>query len=118
MKKKFIVKNQRDFTKIIKSRKFVKNNVFVIYYLNNEEKYDRFGVSVGTKLGNAVFRNKYKRKIRAIVDNYKKTKKDYVNYKDYIIILREKGSNLSYKELEENFVSLMNIIRKEDKIDK
>jgi len=104
MKKKDIVKNQRDFNKIINQKKFIKNSSFVIYFNNNNLNYDRFGISVGTKLGNAVFRNKYKRKIRAIVDNYKK---DYVNHKDYIIILRERGSKKTFQELQKDFLSLM-----------
>lgn len=104
MKKKYIVKNQREFSKIIKNKNFIKNKSFVIYYENNNLLYDRYGISVGTKLGNAVFRNKYKRKIRAIVDNYKK---DYINNKDYIIILRESGSKKSFNELEIDFLSLI-----------
>lgn len=104
MKKKDIVKNQRDFNKIINQKNFIKNSSFVIYFTNNNLDYDRFGISVGTKLGNAVFRNKYKRKIRTIVDNYKK---DYVNHKDYIIILRERGSKKTFQELQKDFLSLM-----------
>lgn len=112
MKKKYIVKNQRDFDRIIKSRINKKNNTFIIYYEENNLPYDRFGVSVGKKIGNAVHRNKYKRKIRAIIDEYKK---DYVNNKDYIIILRGSAKEKSYQELKEEFLILMDIIRKERK---
>lgn len=66
--------------------------------------YDRFGISVSKKLGNAVFRNKYKRKIRTIVDNYKK---EYLNNKDYIIILRKEALSRNFKELNEDFLELM-----------
>ncbi len=66
--------------------------------------YDRFGISVSKKLGNAVFRNKYKRKIRTIVDNYKK---EYLNNKDYIIILRKEALSRNFKELNKDFLELM-----------
>ena len=56
------------------------------------------------KLGNAVFRNKYKRKIRTIVDNYKK---EYLNNKDYIIILRKEALSRNFKELNKDFLELM-----------
>ena len=53
----------------------------------NNLPYARYGISVGKKLGNAVYRNKKKRQIRSIIDSLEK---DYVKAKDYIIILREK----------------------------
>ena len=105
MKKKFIVKNSRDFEKIIKEGKCKKNKSFIIHSKKNDLEYDKYGISVSKKLGNAVFRNKYKRKIRAIIDNYKKM---YVNHEDYIIILRRGALDKSHDELEKDFIALMN----------
>ena len=104
MKKKYIVKNERDFQRIINNNKYLKSNIFVIYYENNNLNYDKFGISVGKKLGNAVNRNKYKRKIRSIIDDYRK---DYNNNQNYIIILRRGGINKTYNELHEDFFKLM-----------
>ncbi len=104
MKKKFIVKSTRDFQDIIKTGKCKKNKSFVIYLKKNNLLFDRFGISVSKKLGNAVFRNKYKRKIRVIVDNYKKV---YINSEDYIIILRKTAVGKSFAELEKDFNDLM-----------
>lgn len=104
MKKLYVVKNSRDFDNIIKNGNCYKNNSFVIYSMQNNLPYDRFGISVSKKLGNAVFRNKYKRKMRAIIDNYKKL---YINNKDYIIILRRTAVKKSFLELEKDFNKLM-----------
>lgn len=104
MKKQFIVKNNYQFEDIIKTGKYKKNKYFVIYNKDNNLKYDRFGISVSKKLGNAVFRNKYKRKLRAIIDNYRKS---YVNHKDYIIILKKEAINMQFELLEKEFVALM-----------
>lgn len=104
MKKKFIVKNSRDFESIIKNGSCKKNRSFVIHYQKNDLPYDRYGISVSKKLGNAVFRNKYKRKIRSIVDKYKKL---YINNEDYIIILRRGALEKSFIELENEFNDLM-----------
>lgn len=104
MKKKYIVKNSRDFEKIIKEGKCKKNKSFIIHSKKNELDYDKYGISVSKKLGNAVFRNKYKRKIRAIVDNYKKM---YINHEDYIIILRRGAIEKTHEELEKDFNALM-----------
>lgn len=105
MKKKFIVKSTRDFDSIIKNGICIKNKYFVIYYQKNNLSYDRYGISVSKKLGNAVFRNKYKRKLRAIIDNYKKV---YINNEDYIIILRKEAINQKYEILQDSFFAIMN----------
>ena len=89
---------------------FQKNKSFIIYSIENNLPYDRYGVSVGKKLGNAVYRNKYKRKIRAIIDNYKKL---YINNRDYIIILKGSTNEKTYQELNRDFLSLMNHIGKD-----
>ena len=109
MRKLYIVRTNQDFEKIIKEGKCIKNKYFVIHYLSNNLKYDRYGISVSKKLGNAVFRNKYKRKIRAIIDNYKKM---YINNKDYIIILRKEAIDKDYSTLEKEFFALMNTNKK------
>lgn len=110
MRKLYIVKNARDFEKIIKTGKIIKNKSFIIYYQNNDLPYNRYGISVGKKLGNAVYRNKYKRKIRAIIDNFKK---NYINHKDYIIILRGSAKDKTYQELEKDYIALINNIGKD-----
>ena len=64
MKKMYIVKHQYDFDKIIKTGYRNKNDIFIVYSMQNNLKYARYGISVGKKLGNAVYRNrKIKKKI-------------------------------------------------------
>ncbi len=110
MRKLYVVKNARDFEKIIKTGKLAKNKSFIIYHSDNDLPYNRYGISVGKKLGNAVYRNKYKRKIRAIIDNYKKS---YINHQDYIIILRGSAKDKEYHDLEKDYIALINNIRKD-----
>ena len=105
MRKLFIVRTNRDFEKIIKEGKCKKDSYFIIHSKSNDLPYDRYGISVSKKLGNAVFRNKYKRIIRSIIDNYKKL---YINRKDYIIILRKEAITQSFDVLEKDFFDLMN----------
>lgn len=105
MRKLYIVKTNQQFDNIIKTGKCDKNKYFVIYNKDNDLKYDRFGISVTKKLGNAVFRNKYKRIIRSILDNYKKL---YINHKDYIIILRKDAIDCDYELLTNELFSLLN----------
>jgi len=104
MRKIYIVKTKEQFNDLIKNGQCKKNKYFVVYSKYNKLKYDRFGVSVGKKLGKAVTRNKYKRKIRSIIDIYRK---DYLNNKDYIIILRSRALQLNYQELKNELLSLL-----------
>lgn len=112
MKKKYIVKYARDFEDIIKNGRCKKNRYFIIHYKENNLPYDKFGISVSKKLGNAVFRNKYKRIIRAIIDNYKKS---YNNSEDYIIILRREAVDKKYDDIQNELFALMSNIRKDIK---
>jgi len=104
MRKLYVVKESKDFDTIIKNNNCNKNKSFVIYSQNNNLKYNRYGISVSKKLGNAVFRNKYKRKIRSIIDNYKK---DCNIPKDYIIILRRGAVNKKFSELKDDLELLL-----------
>ena len=104
MRKLYIVKHTQDFDKIIKTGKVQKNKDFVVYTLENNLPYNRYGISVSKKLGNAVFRNKSKRRVRSIIDNYKK---NYVNGKDYIIILRRSAVEKAYLEWEQSLTTLI-----------
>lgn len=99
-----IVKKQEDFNRIINNGKILKNKNFVIYYEANTLGYNKYGISVGKKIGKAVTRNQYKRKIRAIIDEYKK---NYQNSINYIIILRKNALSISYQELRDSFFKLM-----------
>ena len=95
MKKEEVVKKNREFEHIISKGNFQKNGAFVIYYIDNDKKNNRFGISVSKKIGNAVTRNYYKRIIRNICD---KSKNLYSNNKDYIIIMRKGLVTLNFEE--------------------
>lgn len=63
------IKESRDFALTIKKGKAYRNDSYVLHIAQNNLPYTRVGVSVSTKLGCAVVRNRVKRQIRAIVDS-------------------------------------------------
>lgn len=77
-----VIKN-KDFTLVIKSGRFYKNNTYKIYCLENTLSHVRVGIAASTKLGNAVIRSTTRRKIRAICDSLI----DYNKYSLDIIIV-------------------------------
>lgn len=113
MKKVNIIKESKDFEKIIHKGKLIKNKYYILYYLKNDNnKYYRFGISVGKKISNkAVIRNKFKRRLKSIIDNYKNF---YQNNQDYIIIMKRSCLEANYQELENNFIDIINKLNKGD----
>jgi ribonuclease P protein component len=68
VKKKYRLKKDRDFQKVVAANRIVKNRSFVVYRLPNEVGYPRVGISVSKKIGNAVVRNRVRRQVRAMLD--------------------------------------------------
>lgn len=101
MNKKFILRKNEDIQNIInKSNKKI-NKYFVIYYLNNDLKYNRYCVSVSKKIGKAHIRNLYKRRIKDILMKFQ-----YNNSCDYVIILRKSILDINYENMK-NELSLL-----------
>lgn len=105
MKKKEVVKKAKDFDYIINKGKRLKNNAFNLFMYETKTDIPLFGIAVSKRLANAVYRNKYKRQIRNIIDNNKNSFKN--NYK-YIIMLKAGGLNLSFAEKEKKLIELIN----------
>ena len=108
MKKREIVRDNRKFNNIIATGSVLKNKYFVLYYNKVSEGDLKFGIAVGKKVGNAVVRNRYKRKIRSIVDNNKLLfQKGY----NYIIIVKKESLSLDHQSLNDNLVQLIEKVK-------
>ena len=99
-----MVKSHEDFKNIIQKGKYQKNNNFILYSYTKKKSFSHYGIAVSKKLGNAVKRNKSKRRMRLILDKYKNQLRTDM---DYIIIMKENTSNLTFNELEKSFKSLI-----------
>lgn len=97
MKKYEIVRTSKDFQEVIKSGKCIRNHFYNIYIRKNNLKIPRFGIAVSKKQGNAVYRNKQKRRMRMLLTSHKK---EFANGFDYIIIMKEKTKEAKFIELE------------------
>ena len=106
MKKENIVKRNIEFNNIIKTGKKFYSDIFYVYIVNNSYSYNRFGISVSKKIGNAVIRNKYKRRIKDIIDKYEFK----YNGLDIVFISRPKLKECNYNYIKENIFKLLNMI--------
>ena len=108
MKKYEVIKDHKEFNTIIHNAKFIKNNYFVIYYIDSNNERSRFGIAISTKFGKAHVRNYYKRITRNIIDL---NKKSFQNNKDYIIMIKRTCLNVKYNELLTSFEELLKEIK-------
>ncbi|MBQ9375013.1 MAG: ribonuclease P protein component [Ruminococcus sp.] len=60
-----ILKDNKIFLRCFKKGSFVSCEYLTAYFISNKSPYNRLGISVGKKQGNAVKRNRIKRIIRA-----------------------------------------------------
>ena len=104
MKRKNRIRKNTDFKEIISKHHMIKSNEFTIYTNKNDLNYTRIGISVSSKIGNAVTRNKIKRQIKAIIKDLMKLDKNV----DIVIIVRE-----GYKKntFQQNFDSLKKLTK-------
>ena len=110
MKKKNIVKKSEDFNRIIKKRAGKVNKYFIINKEQNNENKNKFGITFTKNIGNAVTRNKIKRRIKSIIDNNENI---YDINTTYIVIAKKEVIDLKYSEMEKELVNLFNKIKGE-----
>jgi len=106
------LKKNKEFKKVYENGKSYATRNLVIYCLNYEKgKKNRYGLSVSTKIGNAVVRNKLKRRLREIIREFEK-EKEFKGY-DVIFIARKPVVQINYQHLKRDVKKLykkMNII--------
>lgn len=108
LKKKEVIKKEKDFNEIIKNSPFKKNKNFVIYIRKKESLNPLFGIAISKHVGNAVCRNKLKRQVRAIIDEAKIT---FPKRCDYIIMIKRSCVESSFDEMRKNLIELIKEIK-------
>lgn len=107
MKKSYRVKRERDFNDIFTKGKNVANRKFVVYCLPKDQAHFRVGLSVSKKLGNAVMRNRIKRRLRhVLIECQKELVTD-----DFVIIARKGVEELSYQEIKKNLIHVLKLAK-------
>lgn len=105
MKKSYRVKREKDFQAIFKEGKSVANRQFVVYYLEKEQEHFRLGLSVSKRLGNAVVRNRIKRRLRHRIQALAPQLQSW----DFVVIARSGVAELSSAELDKNLRHVLNL---------
>ena len=107
MNKEKIIKESTTYSEIISNKKVVKNKYFSIYYINNN-KENKYGITVPKKVGKEHIRNKLKRQIKNIIIT---NEKDIQIGFYYVIIIKEAALEISYGQMANEILNLFKKVR-------
>jgi ribonuclease P protein component len=103
MQKDLRLRKSRDFSNVHSVGTSWANDLLVLRVVSNgTSDRSRFGFSVGKRTGNAVVRNKTKRRLREIM----RTSHIQGGW-DVVVIARAKSGSSSYKQIEKSAMSLL-----------
>ena len=98
------VKENYEFRRIYRKGKSAVSPQLVIYCQRNRRGHSRLGVSVSTKLGCAVVRNRVRRRIREI---YRLNKAKMLPGYDLIVVARVRAVETDYQKLDRAYLRLL-----------
>jgi ribonuclease P protein component len=98
------IKANSDFRRIYGRGKSFAGHILVLYCRKNKLGKNRLGITVGTKVGNAVVRNRIKRRIREAYRSYENV---VHNGLDIVVVARSKAVGAEYRELCDQLLTLL-----------
>lgn len=101
------VKKYDEFQKVINEGSLVRSSTLTLYFLNNNFGYARVGISIPTKSGTAVVRNKMRRQIRAILAK----EYDFKQSLDIILIARKNYDIGNFEQVRADIIELLSKVR-------
>ena len=103
MKQTVALKQNHEFRRLYNKGKSAVSPYFVIYCRRTGRPVNRLGITTGVKLGNAVKRNRARRRIREL---YRTHEGDLLTGYDIVIVARTRVIYGRYRELERSFRQL------------
>ena len=97
------VKQNSDFRRIYRRGRSAVSGGVVVYCLKNRQGMSRLGVTVSTKLGHAVVRNKVRRRFREI---YRLNEDKLLPGYDIVVVARMRAVHSRYADLDKQFLRL------------
>ena len=98
------IKQNYEFRRVYNSGKSVATGLIAVYCRKNRRGVSRLGITVGTKVGKAVVRNKVRRRLREI---YRHREGCIRRGQDIVVVARVKSRYATYAELERDFCRMM-----------
>lgn len=102
------LRQRRVFRKIYEEGRFIASPIMVMYFLPSPVSGGRVGFSAGKKLGNAVSRNRCKRRLR---EGYRLFRSEAPEGLDIVIIARRALLSATWQDLRTGYASLFRRMR-------
>ena len=103
MKAAVTVKENYEFRRIYRKGKSLVSPQMVLYWQKNRQGQSRLGITVSTKLGHAVVRNRCRRRLREV---YRLHTPELKQGYDIILVARTRTAYAPWPELQKQFVKL------------
>ena len=104
MKAAVTVKENYEFRRIYRKGKSLVSPQMVLYWQKNRQGQSRLGITVSTKLGHAVVRNRVRRRFREL---YRLHKPEMQPGFDVILVARGRAVRSTYQQLDEAYLRLL-----------
>lgn len=94
----------RNFRRLYTSGKSAVNSILAVYVRKNRMEENRLGLTVGTKVGKAVVRNRVRRRIR---EAYRLGECRIKTGYDIVVVARVRAAHVSYAEIDHALFELL-----------
>ena len=95
------IRQREDFLFLFKKGKRYKGKNFILIYLSRETDFSRMAVIVSKKIGNAVVRNKIKRRMRAL---FRTNKERIKGSFDLIFIVKKEIREANWQTIKKDYL--------------
>ena len=107
------LKENHLFRRLYQKGKTAADSRLALYVRPNGREGNRLGLTVSTKLGHAVVRNRTRRRLREV---YRLHEDELVRGRDVVIVARVRAASSTYQQLEKSFLYLakkLDLLQKE-----
>lgn len=98
------LKENHEFRRLYNKGKSAVSPYFAVYCRKNHREVSRLGITTGVKLGNAVKRNRVRRRIREL---YRTNETRILPGYDIVVVARTRAIYARYSDLERSFLQLL-----------
>ena len=95
------LKKSKEFKKVYSKGNSYATKYLVLYEFNKNKGNNRYGFSISKKIGNAVVRNKLRRRLKAIIRKLE-DKKNLPEGYDFIFIARKPVTRLNFQQIKKD----------------
>jgi len=92
-----------EFRRLYNKGKSAASNCVVVYCIRNGKPENRLGITVSSKLGGAVQRNRIRRRLKEI---YRLNERSLCTGYSIVLVARQRSRHASWRELESSVLSL------------